>query len=388
MKWQRHALFGFLLAIGAIVASALENTQIDMAVHVRWVLDLKKKLGYESFDRARSNKPWEGQQGIVFLTPDELLVYQLKPRSSALSSAVINGNPAAFYLQIEILDARNGNPIKSLLLPCSSESGKVMPLSGGAFLAQSGNVLSLYSAKFEQVASRQLLVATAVQSQEWQIDVSPSKTRVIAVHQEAWEEPEDPKGKHKQTKSKADVEVLDPDTLKTTKAFTVSYLDRWSAEDDDIIAANPAADDEEVSLGIMDFDGKWQPFKTSAENNDPDCPYEMKALEHQLIAAHDCDDLVVVTHSGYVRLSQAEGDSSMLISIAGADHYLAEAFAAPEVRRIFISVYDIDKKARVAWVSQQNSAVYYAVSASGTLAIIDGGKMKFYEPAEVVQTPH
>lgn len=40
----------------------------------------------------------------------------------------------------------------------------------------------------------------------------------------------------------------------------------------------------------------------------------------------------------------------------------------------------IQKKKPVAWVSLGNGAIFYAVSSDGMLAVVEGGKLKFYEP--------
>ena len=366
----------FLLATAgfAVLVPAQEPTETGLPAHLRWILDLKKKHGYEDFQRVKSDKPWKHQQGIVFLTPNEVVVYQVKPGSAISSSGA---KPAAFYLQVDILDARDGREIKDLLIPGNSEPGKVMVLRDGAFLVQSGDMLFGYSANFEQVASRQLASAKNIQSQEWQIDVSPSRTRVMLAHQQAWQEGQ---GKKKETSSKADIEVLDPATLKTVKAFSIPYLDAWSAEDNDIISTDPDGEDGNRDFGILDFDGKWRELRTTAENNDPECPYEMKALSHQRIAAHDCDELVVISASGEQQLSQPVHDGNFLMSVAGADRYLAEAFLEPESSHVFVSVYDFRRRATVSWVSLEKNDIYYALSSAGTLAVVDGDKLKLFDP--------
>lgn len=374
MRLRFSALFLILAHNFSVLCSAQEATQINLPVHVRWIVDLKEKLGYENFERARSNKPWKRQQGIAFLTTDEVVVYQVKP-GNQLSSSVSGSSPAAFYLQASILDTRDGHEIKSLLIAASSEAGKVMPLRRGAFLVQSGDLLSVYSSKFEATASRILQLAKTPSSQEWQIDVSPSGSQVIAVHQQAWSD-----GKGKETGTRADVEVLDSETLKTLKSFTVRHLDQWSAEDDAIIAADPEDTDGGSSFGIMQFNGKWRALRTSAENNDPDCPYQMTPLGHHLIVAHDCDDLVVVSTTGAEQFYLPVKDTSILISVAGTDHYLAAALIQPETSHVYLNLYDFSKKAMVSWVSLEKHTIYYAVSSAGTLVTVDGNKLKFFEP--------
>lgn len=48
----------------SVKSSAVEST---LPVRVRWIVDIKKKLGYENFDRAEAeHSPWKSQQGIAY----------------------------------------------------------------------------------------------------------------------------------------------------------------------------------------------------------------------------------------------------------------------------------------------------------------------------------
>lgn len=379
MRLLVRALLLLLATSSGPAAPASDGMQIQQPARVRWIVDLKKDFGFEGFQRVKSGKRWKAEQGIAFLTPDEVVVYQVKP-GSAVPADVTGGGPAAFYLQAEIFDAQDGHEIKRLVLPASSEPGKIMPLRQGAFLVQSADNLYLYSNKFEQVASRKLALNSAVQRQEWQIDVSPSRTRIVAAHQQAWQETND---KKKGMDSKAEIEILDPESLKTTKAFTVPYLDAWSAEDNDIITVDPEGDTGNRDFGVLDFNGTWRELRTSAEGDDPDCPYEMRAMEHRLIAAHDCDELVVVSASGNQQLSLPVRGDGFLISMASAGRFLAEAMVQPATSRVVVEVFDITRKAQVAWITLERNDVYYAVSPAGTLALVDGEKLKFFAPTEI-----
>jgi hypothetical protein len=100
-------------------------------------------------------------------------------------------------------------------------------------------------------------------------------------------------------------------------------VDQWSAGDDAIITTDPDGEPGNSDYGILDFDGKWRGLHTPAQNYDPDCPYHVQPIEHQLIAAHDCDDLVVVSSDGSLRLSQPVRSGSFLGSMG--DRSLARA---------------------------------------------------------------
>lgn len=337
------------------------------APHVRWIVDLKKNFGYESFERVKDvKKLWKQQQGITFLTPEEVLVYQIKSQGEG-----------SFQMIAEIFDARDGHELKRLVFPADSETGRIMPTHDGAFLVHRRNTLTVYSAKFEPLASKELPQTQTASSQEWQIDVSPSGALVVAVHQQAWS---DPKQKNAEAESRADVEVLDSQTLKTIKSFSVAQVDQWSAGDDVIITTDPEGEPGNNDFGLLDFDGKWRRLRTGSENNDPNCPYHVQPIQHLLIAGHDCDDLSVVTSEGTLRFSEPVRPGNFLISIANDGDYLAEAFVQADAGRAFVSVYKLAKKEVVFRVSLEKGDVYYSVSSAGTLAVVDGEKLKLFEP--------
>jgi hypothetical protein len=376
MRFLLRALPLLLSVTGPASAPAQQALPPSPSVHVRWIVNLKKAFGYENFKRAQAgNKTWKQQQGITFITPQEVLVYQLRKTDGA-SPRDAAASRAPFRLLVRVLDAGDGHEIKSLALPVASEPARILPTRGGAFVVQAGNVLTVYSPKFEPAASKDLPLSPDATSQEWQIDVSPAGTRVVAIHQQEWR---DRKQKPVETESEADVEVLDAETLQTVKSFSVGQVDAWSAGDDVIITTDPDGVAGNVAFGILDFDGNWHGLHTPAENADRDCPYQMQPLEHQLIAAFDCDELVVVSSDGALRMSQPVRSGNFLISIAHEDHYLAEAFVQPDVSRAYVSVFDLNTKALVLRVSLEHNDIYYTVASTGILAVVDGERLKVFE---------
>ena len=374
MRLRSGALLILLLAVigpitsAQVTTSSSSSTESTLPVRVRWILDIKKKLGYDTFDRIKSEEiSWKTQQGIAFLGPDKLALYQL----NQTETSTVNYN-----LQVEVLDAKDGDEIKSLRLPVSSEMARLLPTHGGGFLIHAGDEVRLYSAKFEPVATRKLPSSKESGSSGWQVDVSPSGTQIMLVHQQVSAD-----GKSKEENSRADVEVLDSEGLKSIKAFTVSSLDEWSAADNAIISKNPENEDA-VDYGILDFNGKWRAIKTSAGSGDPECSYRMEPLEHQLLVAHDCDDVVVVTATGQEKFSQAVRGPYVLSSVAGADRYLAEALVEPEHSHAYISVYDLARRRQVQWLSLEKKTIYFSLSPDGAVAAVDGDRLKFFEPGQ------
>lgn len=376
MRFLLRALLLLLSVTGPASAPAQQALPPSPPVHVRWIVNLKKALGYENFERVHAGKKaWKQQQGIKFIAPEEVLVYQLRKTEGA-SPRDAAGSRAPFRMLVKVLDAKDGHEIKSLALPVASEPAKILPTRGGAFVVQAGNVLTVYSPKFEPVASKDLPLSPTATSQEWQIDVAPSGTRVVAIHQQEWS---DRKQVFVETESKADIEVLDAETLKTVKSFSVDQVDAWAAGDDVIITTDPDGEAGNSDFGILDFDGSWHGLHTPAENADPDCPYQMQPLEHQLIAAFDCDELVVVSNDGALRMSQPVRSGNFLISIANEGRYLAEAFVQPDVSRAYVSVFDLNTKALVLRVSLEHNDIYYTVASTGNLAVVDGERLKLFE---------
>ena len=378
MKWPAIGLLLAAMQVLNGVAAAQSTTSLSGVqepppVHVRWIVDLKKNLQFQDFSRlVATRESWKSQQGISFLSPDEVVIYQLAEGGTVNDSGqAIRG----YLLRATVLDAHDGHEIKSLQFPLTTDTAKLLSTRAGAFLVRTGDVLSLYSSKFEPVSSRKLPSSKDTSVDEWQVDVSPSGAQVILVHRQVWN---DAKGTEKD--SRADVEVLDAETFKTVKSFSVPWMDQWSAGDNLIITEDPD-DEESGATGILDFTGKWRRLKTSAENDNAACPYHLEPLEHQLFVAHDCDDLVVVSASGVQKFSQSIRGQDVLVSVAGADRYLAEALVEPQHSRAYISVYDLRRKAQVSWISLEKKSIYYSISPSGSVAAIDGDRIKFFDPA-------
>lgn len=373
MRLRSGALLILLLAgvtpitSAQVTAGSSSSPGFTRPVRVRWILDIKKKLGYDAFDRIQSqDNSWKSQQGIAFLGADELALYQV----NRTETSTVNYN-----MQIEILDAKDGHELKRLSLPISAEFARLIPTHKGGFLIHAQDEIRLYSPKFEPVATRKLPGGKEPGSNDWEVDVSPSGTQVILAHHQS----SDVKGK--EDNSNVDIEVLDAEGLKSIKAFSITNLDEWSAGDSAIITKNPENEDA-LDYGILDFDGRWRAIKTSAGSGDPDCPYRMEPLEHELLVAHDCDDVVVITKAGREKFSQPVSGPFVLASVAGADRYLAEALVEPEHSHAYISVYDVPKRRQILWLSLEKKTIYFSLSPAGTVAAVDGERLKFFEPVE------
>src|SRR5205807_88821 len=83
----------------------------------RWRINLRENFGLQPFDR--SGKLWSSQQGVVFITPERLAVYQVNEKlfPAPLSTRDAAGGAGNFQLELRILDTRDGREIKSMRFP-------------------------------------------------------------------------------------------------------------------------------------------------------------------------------------------------------------------------------------------------------------------------------
>src|SRR5258707_11320247 len=83
----------------------------------KWRVDLRERYEFQAFDRT-INFRWTLHQGVLFLSPDRLLVYQVnRLRGPAkLAARDASGGSGNFILEIKVLNAQDGTEIKSLQL--------------------------------------------------------------------------------------------------------------------------------------------------------------------------------------------------------------------------------------------------------------------------------
>src|SRR5215831_9807381 len=100
----------------------------------RWEFSLEKG-GLQSFDR-QATAVWMKQQGVLFLTPEWVLVYQVNrtARQAELGQRGASGGAGNFFLSLKVLSAQDGRVIKSMNLPTSASLSHVLATRGGSFL--------------------------------------------------------------------------------------------------------------------------------------------------------------------------------------------------------------------------------------------------------------
>lgn len=406
----------WLISLVLLVCSAAGVAQQP---HPAWTVNLAKLDNYRAFDRVNVTQ-WTQQQGLRFITPDELAVYQLNRVNSPTTLAPKNnaGGGGSFFFQVAVLDIKDGDAIKKLRLPSSAGLSSVAPTHDGSFIVRTGNIFYLYSSHFDRLASRNLPLSTETPHEDWQITISPHGDEVALVHRQVFVD-----NSGKITNAKAEVQVLNADTLDVKATFETQNMARWSSAEHFLVSTNPRKA-QLGEFGVLDFSGNWKRVNTSLQGTDlSGCSYDMKVLADEQLAIFGCNGLFVLSAEGKGLFSRMEPTGTRFSSIASGGEYLASesmhfeqatgskdalpfinmnvggmAFEQrlPEyVMRTWplaIGVYDLKRlndpqlkdKVEIMAIPLKHGAEghsnipYYDVSSKGDLAVIEGDELRFY----------
>jgi hypothetical protein len=278
-------------------------------------------------------------------------------------------------------------------VPTSGGHSQILSTRGGGFMVQAGSELYSYSPDLERIAERALPLEKSARMEDWQARVAPSGERLVLMHEQIFMAPEllaDQTVIH-DGKAKVDVQVLNAATLQTEKSFTLEHtLAFWAPLDDRFISSNPAHSYSDGQAGTLDFSGNWSPVKMEVPKESNACRLGMIAIDQQRVALYGCDAVIVLSTSGE-RLFAHHDARLMFVSAFAAgpslavqcDHYRMEAsgpsgglLAGTRAERI--EVYDLDSRARRMSVAIRGRKVYYAISAQGDLAVVDGPSLRVF----------
>lgn len=358
----------------------------------KWRIDLKDKFEFQAFDRPISFR-WTLHQDVVFLPPDKLLVYQVNRsrKLARLGPRDASGGGGNFVLEMRILSTRDGREIKALRLITNADSSKVIATREGRFLVRTGDILYLYSANFEQIAAKSLPLRRQAPEEGWQIDVSPSGTEVALVHQEIFKrDPMSPISAVE--KSRADVEILSEENLQVIKTFSLPwFLASWSAGEHVLISSRPAPYAEATNYGLLDFAGNWSPLLFAWYSPSQPCAYQASALDVRLFVTYGCGTLSVFPQNGqtifnlrngreYVGSVKGKG-SNLAIELEKHFTKVDNAANTPVhvAKPLRIDVYEVKNHREVLSAPLHGERAYYAVTAQGALAVVDGTSLAFYQ---------
>ena len=376
-----------LVMVPALVAAG--NGQSS---HEIWKAKLDGEGGIMNFDRS-IRTIWAHQEGVAFLTPERLLVYQvnrtLNPAPLAKQSST--GGGGNFVLLIRIFDAPSGREIKRLRASTSADFSAVLPTHDGKFIVRAGNLLDLYSPDFVLLAERQLSLEKTAPIDYWQMSITPAGTQVALVHQKRYVDPDLPVGdmKASEVRTESDVEIVDADTFKSLRKIHLPYyLPVFSATERYLLTTTPAKPLTDAEFGTMDMEGHWTALHPAGLNT-KHCTYNYEVLHADLMVARGCEGLVVFSESGDKLLSLSSA-SGWFGSVFGADDYLAlerDEMVTPIHGRPYrepsrIEVYNLKSSQRVVSARVESNVSRYAVSAKGVLAIVEGDALKVFQPQE------
>ena len=352
----------------------------------KWKIDIRERYQFQAFDRT-INFRWTLHQGLLFISPERILVYQVnRSRGPAkLAARDASGGSGNFILEIRVLNAADGSEIKSLNLTTNADFSKVIATHDGKFIVRTGDIVYLYSADFQRLASRSLPLKRQTAEEGWQIGVSPSGEEVALVHQQIFKRNAlSPTSAVE--KAEADVEILNADTLQLTKSFVVpAFLAGWYAADHFLLSSSPTP--TRTTFGLLDFSGYWSPFIPDWYSSRELCAYQAAALERRLFAAFGCGELSVFFRSGEKVFSLKTGSKEFVGSVMGAGEYLAVQLERHWIDRessanvpiamaqpLRVDLYDFKSKNSkpLLSVGLHNGNAYYAVSPRGDLAVGDG----------------
>jgi hypothetical protein len=357
-----------------------------------WKINITEKFGLQAFDRT-INFRWTLHQGVIFISPERVLVYQVNRSRGAtrLASRDASGGSGNFILQIKVLDAKDGSEVKSFDLPTNADFSKVMPTHDGKFIVRTGDILYLYSANFERLAERSLPLERQVQEEAWQIGVSPSGRKVALVHQQIFRR-NAVSPTSAIVRASSDIEILNADTLKLIEGFTVpSFWDYWNESDELLLASTPQPSASVAGLfGEFTVDGTWSPLLPSWYSAKQTCPYQLAALAHNLFAAFGCGHFSVFPRAGAdVFLMKNKSDDFVATLMQAGEYYAVEIdhriifrtannVPVPQSQPLHVDLYNLNGTAALVSIPVHNSNIYFAVSEQGSMVVGDGTSLAYY----------
>jgi hypothetical protein len=358
-----------------------------------WKVNITTKYGFQAFDRT-INFRWTLHQGVAFISPDRVLIYQVnRSRGPAkLSARDASGGSGNFVLQIKVLSTKDGSEIKSLELPTNAEFSKVLATRDGKFIARTGDVLYLYSATFEKLASHPLPMKREAPEEAWQIGVSPAGDEVVLVHQQVF---------HRSAlspssaieKAASDIEVLNADNLQTLRTFSLpSVWSYWNAAEHYLMTSTPQPSVSAPNLfGVLNIDGTWSPLLPEWYSAKQTCPYQVQALDHDLFAAFGCGHFSVFPRGATEIFSLKKKGDDFVSTVAGAGNFYAVQVEHRTIRYessgnvpivtsqpLHIDVYPAKGTVPLLSAPVHTRNIYFTVSPRGTLVVGDGTSLALY----------
>ena len=150
--------------------------------HPLWQVDLTSNYQFRDFDLTkypRNHLPpmWTKQQGIEFISPNVLAIYQVWEVNSLepLTQKEDSGGSGRYVLHVSFLDVTKGNELKTIrLVTEGSGPSRVFPTHDGRYLIRTGETIRSFSAAFDESAAARLPNSKTASNQWSDVSVSPS----------------------------------------------------------------------------------------------------------------------------------------------------------------------------------------------------------------------
>jgi hypothetical protein len=331
-----------------------------------WVTDIAKSYQFPDFGTTKHENSWvlpPNQQGIEFISPEVLAVYQVSEvdEPQVLSQKDPSGGSGRYLLHVSILDVTRKTELKSFQFVTSGWlPSQVFPTHDGRFVIRTGQLIRSFSPSFAQVAIAHLPNSQNATQEWYQISVSASRRFLYVRHT-----------KSDSLTSESGTAVLDADSLRPANGEP----------------ENHAASGED-SHG----------FTFVAE--DRSCPHGITKITPKIFVGYGCKELRFFSQDGEVLWDIPVEEQVVSVRATGAvlaafikRHYvnLLHPDAGPEPLRI--DLFDIDAKLEKCSISVKTELVSghwppisYTVSSSGGVAIRQGAVLSVYGPSQVAQS--
>jgi hypothetical protein len=160
-----------------------------------WTVNFSRTYRFRPFGVPPSGRRelydrWRAEQGLVFISPDILAVYQVleEPNPQPVMPRDLSGGGGRYRLKIVFLSiAENGKKLRDLeLVTVASTFSQVFAAQPGSFVVRTGNLLRLFSSSFEELRSTLLPVDHNSWFEAWEVASDPSNRFLIALHEKAF----------------------------------------------------------------------------------------------------------------------------------------------------------------------------------------------------------
>jgi hypothetical protein len=346
----------------ALILAISLNASGDLKPCARpiWKIDLTSTNQFQDFGQKRypANQlppPWTSQQGIEFISSQVLAVYQVlevdDPQPVGRKDP--SGGSGRYQLHVSFLDVTNGKELKSFQLVTSGWlPSRVFPTHDGRFLIRTGETIRSFSPSFDQIAIAHFPHKKTATREWYQVSVSFSGKRIY-IHYTASDSSELMGG----------MAVLDADSLHPVESLPQG--------------------DAPSGKGAAGF---------TFVAKDHSCPSGLTRITPDVSVGFGCKELKLFSFEGQLLWNIPMDEQVVSVRATGVllaaliqshSANLLHPDIGPEPLRI--DLYDVDAKsekcsvpATTKPVSGHWPPIFYAVSSSGTVAIVQGNMLSVY----------